>query len=155
MAYYHVIVKIGPEKACRSLFADLSEKELIKCFVKPYKSGATFVAGNDLIAPSDLKFVQIIVTSRLEKIERDEINSEERKYIDDFNSSSSSLFFASLGGGYEPQDIADAGDDVTSQFIKGPPGSGNFLQLLKVAAWVAGIASAVLAAGLNKWLGWL
>ncbi len=62
----------------------------------------------------------------------------------------------SLGGGYDPEDIAEAGEEVTHSFIKVLPGfkANRWSPSLKVVSWVGGIVAVVAAAGLVKWLGW-
>ena len=85
------------------------------------------------------------------------INRQDQKNIDEFNRSSDGVFVLSAGGGYAPKDIARAGDDVTQIFLKGPPGykAGQWSSTIKVIAWIGGIFSAVIAAGVIKWLGWV
>src|SRR5690554_839488 len=112
MSYYHVIAKVGSEDKRRVLFSDLSADELKERFVKPYEKGKAFFSGHDLISSSDLRYVQIIRTHRPDETERDEINRRDRERIDQLNDSSSGVFFMSIGGGYQPQDIAEAGVDI-------------------------------------------
>jgi len=40
-----------------------------------------------------------------------------------FNKSSPSVVLLGFAHGYDPQDIAEVGDDLTHDLIKGPPGS--------------------------------
>ncbi|GAB5605378.1 hypothetical protein [Sideroxyarcus sp. TK5] len=157
MPYHHVIAKVGTEVKFRELFTDLTFEDLSERFVKPYEKGTSFFSGNDLISPNDLRSVQIIRTERKNEVERDEINRKDRESIDRLNNSSSSVFIVSVGGGYEPQDIAEAGEDLTHTFIKGHPGfkAGRWDPSIKVVAWVGGIVATVIAAGIVKWLGWL
>ena len=157
MSFHHVIAKIGSEDKPRVLFTDLSADALKERFVKPYEKGQAFFAGNDLVAPSDLRSVQIIQTDRSDETERNEINRKDRESIDRLNDPSSGVFFLSLRGGYEPQDIADVGVDVTHDFIKGHPGfkAGKWEPSMKALAWIGGVVATVLAAGAVKWLGWL
>ena len=157
MPYYHVIAKVGTEEKFHILFTDLTVEELSARFVKPYEQGTTFFSGNDLISPNDLRSVQIIRTERENEVERDEINRKDRESIDRLNNSSSGVCIVSVGGGYEPQDIADAGEDLTHPFIKGHPGfkTGRWEPSIKVIAWVGGIVATVAAAGIVKWFGWL
>ncbi|MEN1943218.1 hypothetical protein WCE55_05060 [Luteimonas sp. MJ293] len=157
MTFYHVIAKTAAEDKFHCLFSDLSVVDLKKKFVRPYELGRTFFSGNDLFSPSDLRAVQIVRTPRPDQVERDEINRKDREHINKINRESPHVFFVSVGGGYSPEDIAQAGDDVTHSFIKGPPGfkSGKFMPSFKVLSWVGGIAAAVIAAGLAKWLGWV
>ncbi len=157
MSYYHVIAKVGAEERFCSLFTDINVEELRERFVKPYENGTSFFSGNALISPNDLRSIQIIRTERQNEVERDEINRKDRESIDRLNNSSSSVFIVSVGGGYEPQDIAEAGEDCTHTFIKGHPGfkARNWEPFIKVIAWVGGIVATVVAAGIVKWLGWL
>lgn len=157
MSFHHVLAKVGADDKLRVLFADLSAVGLKESFVQPYEKGHAFFSGNDLISPTNLCSVQIIRTERSEETERDEINRRDRESIDRLNSSSRDVFVVSIGGGYEPGDIAEVGVDVTHHFIKGPPGfkAGKWDPSKKVLAWIGGIVATVVAAGVVKWLGWL
>ncbi|MDF3127274.1 hypothetical protein [Rheinheimera sp. 1928-s] len=156
MTFYHVIAKLESEESSRVLFSDLSKNDLNSQFITPYEKGVSFFSGNDLVSPTTLRSVQIILTAKSDEVERDEINRKDREKIDHLNSSDSGAFFVSVGGGYDPEDIAGAGDDVTHSFIKGPPGfkANRWSPSLKVVSWVGGIVAVVAAAGLVKWLGW-
>jgi hypothetical protein len=157
MSYHHVIAKVGMEEKFRVLFTDLTVEELSVRFVNPYEKGTSFFSGNDLISPNELRSIQIIRTERRNEIERDEINRKSREKIDRLNNSSSSFFIVSVGEGYEPQDITEAGEGLTHTFIKGHPGfkAGRLEPSKKLIAWVGGIVASVVAAGIVKWLGWL
>lgn len=157
MPFHHVIAKIGTEENFRCLFSDLSIADLHKRFVVPYEQGKSFFSGNDLIAPCDLRSLHIIRTQRLDQTERDEINRIERANIDEINRSNDGFYFFSVGGGYEPQDILQVGNDITHIVINGPPGfkAGRWVPSIKFLAWVGGIIATVFAAGLVKWFGWV
>lgn len=122
MKYHHVIAKIGANDKFRILFADLSAADLKTRFIAPYERGSSFFAGNDLVAPRDLRSVQIVRTERAEQEERERLNKESLARIDEMNRESTGVVFISPGSGYEPEDIAEAGEDVTHTVIKGPPG---------------------------------
>ena len=157
MSYHHVIARVGADDKCRVLFTDLAVEELGERFVRPYEKGHPFFSGNDLISPNDLRSIRIIRTERKNELEREEINRKDRERIDRLNNSDSGIFFLSVGGGYEPQDIADAGEDLTHTFIKGHPGykARRWEPSVNVLAWGGGIVASVIAAGIVKWLGWL
>ena len=157
MSHYHVIAKLDSERELRVLFVDLDVATLNERFVKPYEKGIPFFSGNDLISPTTMRSLQIVRTERPDAVERDDINRKDRESIDRLNEPGSGVFFLSVGGGYEPQDIAEAGVDVTREFIKGHPGfkAGWWQPSMKVMAWVGGIFASVVAAGISKWLGWL
>ncbi len=156
MAYHHVIAKVGQSDKFRVLFADLSLADLKDRFLAPYERGRSFFSGNDLVAPSDLRSVQVVRTERTEQEERERINNESLAQIDKINRESDGVVFISPGSGYDSEDIAEAGEDVTHSVIKGPPGfrAGKWSKPAKVLAWVAGIVAVVIAAGVIKWLGW-
>ena len=156
MANHHVIAKVGNDEKYRVLFTDLNIAALAERFVRPYEKGTSFFSGNELIAPNDLRSVQIIRTEQSYEDEREGINRKDQERIDRLNQTDGALVFITLGN-YEPKDMAEAGEDVTHTFIKGHPGykSGKWDPSLKVLAWVGGIVATVAAAGLVKWLGWL
>ena len=156
MTYHHVIAKIGQNDKVRVLFSDLSLADLKKRFIAPYERGISFFSGNNLVAPSDLRSVQVVRTERTGGEERERINNESLAQIDKINRESDGLVFISPGSGYDPEDIAEAGEDVTHSVIKGPPGfrAGKWGASTKVLAWVAGIIAVVVAAGVIKLLGW-
>lgn len=153
--FYHVLGAIGDRKT-EVLFSDLTAKELRKQFVVPYKRGRTFFAGTSVVAPPELRKVRIIETPVKEAEARERINRANLANIAEMNRTSG-LFIISPGQGYEPDDIAEAGADVTGTFLRGGPGSSNgLLGLSKHAAgWLLGIIGSVVAAGLAKWLGWV
>lgn len=157
MPFFHVIGKASSEDKFSCLFSDLSSEDLTKKFVAPYEKGEKFFSGNDIYSPADLRSIKIIKTAQTDQVERDKINRKHLEEIDKINRSGQHAFFISTGGGYEPEDIAEAGEDVTHSLIKGPPGfkAGKFGAPLKAASWIGGIIATVVAAGIAKWLGWV
>ena len=153
--FYHVLGAIGDRKT-EVLFSDLTAKELRKQFVTPYMRGRTFFAGTLVVAPTELREVRIIETPMKEAAAREQVNRDSLAEIAEMNRTSG-LFIISPGQGYHPDDVVDAGADVTRIFLRGGPGSsGGLLGLSKNAAvWLLGIVSSVLAAGLAKWVGWV
>lgn len=72
------------------------------------------------------------------------------------NRDSDSVFFISLGRGYAPEDIEEAGSNVTERFINAPPGQERSGLAAKVVnnPWVVAIVGGVVVAGIVAWLGW-
>jgi bifunctional ADP-heptose synthase (sugar kinase/adenylyltransferase) len=126
MPFFHIVAKVGKDEEFRSLFKDLSADELKTRFIKSFEKGTSFFSGNDLIAPSDLRTIQIIRTEREDKVERDEMNRKDLESIRQSNNSSAGVVFISPGRGYEPQHIAEVGADVTHTYVKGPPGFKSY-----------------------------
>lgn len=121
-----------------------------------YKRGRAFFAGTSIVAPAELRKVQVIETPVKEAEARDRINRDSLAHTAEMNRTSG-LFIISLGQGYEPEDIIVAGTDVTRTFLRvGPGSSSGLLGLSKNAiGWMLGIVASVLAAGLAKSLGWV
>lgn len=126
MAYFHVIAKLASKNEFVCLFKDLTLDDLRLKFLQPYTVGRDFMSGTDVVSSKDVISIKIIETLRNDETEREEINRRSRAQIDEINRSSDSVFFVSLGSGWEPEDIAEAGEDVTSIYIKGAPGYLNF-----------------------------
>lgn len=156
MAYHHVIARVGEDDKFRILFTDLSFTDLKKRFIVPYERGISFFSGNDFIAPKDLHFVRVVQTECTEKEERERINNESLVQIEKINRENNGTVFISPGSGYDPEDIAEAGEDITHSVIKGPPGfrARKWGVSTNVLALVTGIVATVVAAGVIKWLGW-
>ena len=115
-----------------------------------------FFSGSDLITPSSLRSVQVVQTECTEQEERERINNESLTQIDKFNRESNGLVFIGIGSGYNPEDIAEAGENITHSVIKGPPGfrAQKWSMPVHVLVWGSGIVATVIAARIIKWLGW-
>lgn len=153
--FYQVLGAIGDRKT-EVLFSDLTAKELHKQFVGPYRGGKTFFAGTSVVAPAELRKVRIIETPVKVAEARDRLNRDSLADIAETNRTSG-LLIISPGQGYEPEDVAEAGTDVTRTFLRGGPGSSSGLLGLskKALGWLLGIIASVLAAGLAKSFGWV
>jgi hypothetical protein len=152
--FYHVLAAIGDGKV-QMLFSDLSSAELNRSFVKQYRRGQTFFAGQQLVKPSELRTVQVVETSEREATARERLNRDDLARIDALNRSSN-IVFISPGIGYEPEDLVEAGADVTREYLtRGPGSSPTLFGISKsVLLWILGIVAAAVSTGLAKWLGW-
>jgi hypothetical protein len=159
MNYFHVIAKLNSSNGHSCIFSDLSNNELQSKFLSPYRKGKDFLSGNNLIRVSELSSVQIIATQETSEVEREVIQKESRAQIDEINRQSNSMMFISIGRGHSPEDIAEAGVDVTSDYLKGPPGYANGRFSLSVGKgflqWGISIITGLAVAGIAKWLGWV
>jgi hypothetical protein len=152
--FYHVIGAVDDRKA-KMLFSDLTLKDLISDFVRPYERGEKFFAGGRVVAPSELRLVRIVETAVPESDARGKINQDDLASIAEINRTLGFIII-SPGRGYEPDDLVEAGTDVTRTYLRGGPGSSvGLLGLSKQAiGWTLGIVAAVIATGAAKWLGW-
>jgi len=156
MSYFHVIAQLNSNTSPKCIFSDLSESDLEKKFLKPYRKGLDFLSQNLLIKVDELEAVHIIKTDNNIDVELKGIQRKVRAEIDEINRESN-IQFLSLGRGYAQEDIIEAGTDVTQQYIEGPPGYSRIAlpsffgsTLLK---WLGGILGGVVVAFIAKWLG--
>lgn len=152
--FYHVIGAMG-DREVEMLFSDLTLKRLMREFIGPYRRGETFFAGTRVVDPSELRSVRIVETAVPEASARGKINREDLAHIVEINRTSG-FTIISPGRGYEPDDLVEAGSDVTRAYLRGGPGSSDGLLGLSKQAigWTLGIVAAVAATGAAKWLGW-
>lgn len=154
MAFHHVLLSLDPEpNKLRSVFVDLSENELKTKFVTPYRKGRSFVSDNEIIVLTGIRKVHIIRTDQKNETERSALHDRSLREIDEFNRNSS-IRLISLGRGYDPEDILEVGQDVTSTFINGPPGYAATPTLTSSVInhpWLVGIGTAVIATAIATW----
>lgn len=158
MVYYHVLLSFqeSPNKV-RCIFSDLTEKELRTRFLVPYRSGKSFLSGNEVIEASRIKKVTVLKTNRASAVELKEIQDKSWKEVQEFNRSSDSVVLVSPGRGYDAEDIIEAGEDVTTLFISGPPGHGGGWTVVSAVMnhpWVSAIGTGLVVAALAYWFGW-
>lgn len=152
--FYHVLAAVG-DREVQMLFADLKETELRKEFIKPYRRGTIFFAGFQIVNPAELRTVRIIETSTREDEARRHINQVSLAQIEEMNRTSG-VIIISAGYGYNPEDLVEAGTDVTRTYLTGGPGASTRLWGLSrtVVGWMLGVVAMVIAAGWAKLLGW-
>jgi hypothetical protein len=157
MAYYHVMLtfQATPDKV-RCMFTDLTERDLRTCFLEPYRKGQSFLCGNEIVEPSTIKKVTLVETTRASAAELKDIQEKSWREVEEFNRNSP-IVLVSIGRGYDAEDIAEAGEDVTGRFIAGPPGYGGRWKMLSAVInhpWVLAIGAGLAVAALAYWLGW-
>jgi hypothetical protein len=96
-------------------------------------------------------------TDRASEEERKDIQIRSRREIDEFNQESLGVTLISIGSGYAPEDIVEAGVDVTSSYIASPPGQkkGGLMSAIINHPWASAIVTGVIVAGIVKALGWV
>jgi hypothetical protein len=159
MSYYHVVISLDDgSQLLRVVFNDLSELQLRTQFVRPYAKGEDLVCGNEIIPVARIRKRHIVRTTRPEKVERDALNAKSLAEIDAMNRQPGGVIFLSAGRGYDPDDILEVGEDVTSQYIQGPPGHASrsgILGALFNNQWILAIVSGLVVTGVAWWLGWI
>ena len=155
MPYYHVLLRLrGESDTDRCVFSDLPEKELRGRFVTPYQSGRDFLSGTEVISSAAIKKTTIIRTDQPSADALRKIQEQSRRENDDLNRSSRGVVFLGLGSGYAPEDIAEAGEDVTATYILGPPGQGGRWAVIAAIMnhpWISAIGTSLIVGAL-LWL---
>jgi hypothetical protein len=157
MAYYHVMLTFqsAPDKV-RCIFIDLTERDLRTRFLLPYSKGQRFLCGNEVVEPFTIKKVRLVKTARASTAELKDIQDKHWREVEEFNRNSP-IVLMSVGPGHEVEDIAEAGEDVTAQFISGPPGQGKPWTVVSAVLnhpWVSAIGTGLVVAAVAYWLGW-
>lgn len=156
MSYFHVVAYFedAPQKL-RCLFDDLSEQELRDRFVKPYRKGKDVLSDSEIVKLASVHKVQIVRTNRVSEAERKDLRENSSREIDEMNRRGGPVI-VSAGRGYEKADIVEVGDDVTSEYIGGPPGyqEASRIRRLMYNPWVLAIIPTLLVAWMIYWLGW-
>ena len=157
MSYFQVIIKsISSGESAKQILVDASEKELIYKVIKPYKKGRNLFIDSTVIDSNDIKMIRIICTRQQNTVVRGNLNNEDLKRIAKLNRESDSMVIISSGAGYNPEDIFDAGEDVTTNFIKGPPGYGKSGPIQKFInnSWITAIGTGLIIAAVIAWRNW-
>jgi hypothetical protein len=157
MSYYQVILKFkNSESSFKHILVDASENELLSRIVKPYRKGSNLFHNSTVIDCNDIEKIIIILTRNKDEQERKKINDESLKRIDRMNRESDSLVIMSPGVGYDPEDILEAGEEVTEKYIKGPPGYSKTgaLQEFIYNPWIMAIGTGLIIAAIVAWMKW-
>ena len=114
MSHYHVRVTTKSNPSQTEVDLDLSLEELTERFVNPYKQGMSIVVSGKIVTPSDIDRIQINRTDQDSASVNSSILARLRarnivSLVDDH-------------GRLESKRLADYGEDVTAQYITGPPG---------------------------------
>jgi hypothetical protein len=101
-----------------------------------------------------VKKVHVVRTEKDDETERALLQKSSFEEVQKFNRESNGIILVSAGTGYDPVDILEVGEDVTSKFIVGPPGyaSGpNIVTRLLHNPWTVGVGTAVIAGVIIWW----
>jgi hypothetical protein len=157
MPYYHVLLTLNASSENEPcVLRDLDKRALLSSFVSRYKAGKDILSGSEIISLASIRSVRIIATDRPMDESLAELDAKNEAHRQELNQGSSGLVF--MGGmGSAPNDIAEVGQNVTSQFIKDVPGSavhGGVAARFLGNPWLVAVGGAVVAAGITAWLKW-
>lgn len=156
MPFHHVLITLSnTPNEWRCLFVDLSERELESRFLAPYRKGADILLSGEVIRLLDVRKVQVIRTNRNSETELKDLQDSSYAEVQRLNRLSPGVAFISAGRGYQQEDIAELGKDMTDHFVKGAPGHAppfSFRDALN-NPWVLTIGGGLLVAFLLAMLG--
>ncbi len=114
MPYYHVRLTPKSDPSKQEVSLDLTLQELTARFIDPYNKGQTLMISGKAIAADDVDRILITTSEDDATALRARLRARQREMAEngviDFR-------------GITESQVASQGEDVTSQFISGPPGS--------------------------------
>lgn len=144
--FFHVVAEFESRKGRVLVFSDLSDREVRTLFVRPYARGAKLLVNGEVVDLARIREVKVVRTEHSKSDELKILQERSRQDIDRINSDpNSGAIFISVGSGWEDDEIADVGADVTSEFLSEAPGSGGWWKPIAEHPWVVGIGTAVIA----------
>ena len=114
MEYYHVCVTPKSDKSKVEVRLDLTREELEERFLAPYRKGLTMVIRGKSIQKDDIERIRISKT--------DQDSNHLGKVVADEGRRRAANGFLHIGGSSTDELIANKGEDITDEFITGPPG---------------------------------
>lgn len=155
MNYFHVFVCQEGETALRAVALDLTEDELKRHIVKPYRRGTSIVKGGKITPVASLRELRICMTSTAFEQAYSAEHAVQSRRIDELNRDGA-VFFLSPGPGHD--DMADSFENVTDRFLRGkePGNAGRPPLLVSITNHpiVSTVVGGVVLAGLVFYLGW-
>ena len=114
MEYYHVCVTPKSNKSNVEVRLDLTREELEERFLAPYRKGLPMVIRGKSIQKDDIERIRISKT--------DQDSNHLGKVVADERRRRAANGFLHIGGSSTDELIANKGEDITDEFITGPPG---------------------------------
>lgn len=146
--FFHVLVTLRGDGESL-LLADLSRTDLQRRFLNPYVRGDKFTVVGRIVDPHDLTGVRIIKTGVPQKAAMEQLLQESIAATDRLNAASdrTGAFFLGPFCSYD-EDIGQAGEDVTSTFVVGAPGSGRGFAHYLNHPWTLTLLGGLIVAGI-------
>jgi hypothetical protein len=156
MSFFHVVVNTKDSESPACIFKDISEAELRKKFLNPYKLGKSVFFDGNIVSVYEFRKVKVVRTSLSHEKELKEVQISSQKQIEEMNSLSTSVAIISFGWGYEDHEIESCGKEVTGKYIDSGPGQGTttsrLLEFMK-HPWVVRIFGGLTLLGAAVYLG--
>lgn len=152
--FFHVVVyRLPAAGIALLLMSDLSEKELRRRFVKPYRHGKTVKEAENIVDLRSITSVEIIKSQltyaqMLDAFERHEDEKEKRMSPQPF-----SLPHFHVREFWLDDRVADFGKNVTDQYIHGPAGTAFSWTRFFNNPWIVGVGLLVIGLITGYFLG--
>ncbi|WDZ81739.1 hypothetical protein PWG15_32970 (plasmid) [Ensifer adhaerens] len=151
--YFHVIVWTAESGGDpRFLLGDLSETQLKKQFVNPYRTGGKIIAQQAILSATDLKGVKIFETPVVKDEALKAVQDRSLVRIEEFRRQRDWTSMASAGYGWDDVDITHVGKDVTTHYIDGKPGSPSLLDQITQSSLLPVAGAGIIVLALLVWL---
>lgn len=149
---YHVFVRPKGDDTYRLIARDLSERDLKKHVVKPYKAGRDIFQMSAVTSPSEIGSLTIVRSMLTAEKELKRMSAEHQAKIEEENARHSIKIF-SLGRGRDVLELREACEDVTASYISEAPGSGTVrtkVVSLLHNQWVTGVGLLIIGLVIGK-----
>lgn len=135
MPYYHVLVTSTAKEAENICVAsDLTEAQLKKLILRPYRAGHTLAIEGRLYPPTEIREICIVKTKVEAELTLDAAAYDTRHQTVSMNANLPRGPAIGTFAGYGIEQIKEFGDVVTPQYINGPPGKeGIFDSLISIS----------------------
>jgi len=120
--FYHVRIKPKSDKLYGENKTDLTQEQLIARYIEPYEQGKAILINGKTVEPNDIERI---------RISRSERSIESFVQAVQAEKANSSVVF--IGGPSHTHTAINRTDDVTDEFIEGPPGYKKDLVSKRVA----------------------
>jgi len=127
MDYLHVVIQTKNDSQSFCIFKDLSENELRKKFINPYKLGKKLFYSGRIMPVEELSKVIIVSTAKTLEQELDILLKKSNELIEESNNSYSGISIMLPIPCYPSHEIQQCGTQVTEKYINEAPGEGTFL----------------------------
>jgi hypothetical protein len=124
MSFLHVTIKNRTDDGWHCIFKDLSQAELKKKLVTPYRLGKDIFYDGNILQPGEISQIKINNTDSRHEEELKLVQEESYRKVQEFNATSS-VTLVSIGSGYNDYEINQCGREVTANYISSGPGGGT------------------------------
>ena len=149
---YHAFVRLKGTDSFRVLAVDLSERELKRLVVTPYKAGKAIYVHSTITRIED---VEKLVITRTEQSSTEELKrlAKEHQELIDRQNRESGIVILTAGRGRSALELMGSAEDVTSTYLFNAPGTGT--TSTKILAffhnqWVIGIGLLLIGVLIGK-----